>query len=235
MTELPPTVRVDLHEQVRDYWLRRLEQHTGDFYAGVSMSKFPEDLRVYEHLIWTTRPDVVIEIGVAYGGSALWFRDRLRTAASYGRIGAPRVIGVDVDTGPAREALERADAAYPESITLIEGDVRDPDTPGRVRATVPRGARCLVVEDGAHTYETTMAALRGFSGFVPVGGVFVVEDGCVDVEELRLRPDWPRGVLPAVEDWLASEGGGAFERCDDFPLYGLSCHLWGYLRRRRPA
>jgi cephalosporin hydroxylase len=232
---LPPPVRVDLHEPVRAYWRRRIEQHTDDSYAGVPTSKFPEDLRVYEHLIWSTRADVVIEIGVQFGGSALWFRDRLQAAARYGRIAAPLVIGVDVDTAPARKALEKADPAYADSITLVEGDVGDPDTPRRVGAILPPGARCLVVEDSAHTYEATISALRGFSDFVAVGGMFVVEDGCVDVEELRLRPDWPRGVLPAIDDWLASEQGRAFERCRDLELYGVSCHPGGYLRRRTPA
>ena len=57
---------------------------------------------------------------------------------------------------------------------------------------------CFVVEDSAHTYETTLAALGSFARFVPQGGFFVVEDGCVDIEEMRLAPDWPRGVLPAM-------------------------------------
>ena len=46
------------------------------------MLKFPEDLRVYEHLLWQTAPSTVIEVGVKDGGSALWFRDRLRTLAA---------------------------------------------------------------------------------------------------------------------------------------------------------
>jgi cephalosporin hydroxylase len=53
---LPPRVQVGLDESVRDYWLRRVRQHTNDSYVGVPMSKFPEDLRVYEHLLWMMRP-----------------------------------------------------------------------------------------------------------------------------------------------------------------------------------
>ncbi|MCW3064698.1 MAG: Rhamnosyl O-methyltransferase precursor [Solirubrobacterales bacterium] len=196
------------------------------------ISKFPEDLRVYEHLIWTCRPDVVIELGSQFGGSALWFRDRLRTAAAYGRTRGARVIAVDLDMSEARAALAAVDPAHEDTIALVEADVRDPALPRRVEALVPDGARCLVVEDSAHVYETTIAALRGFARFVPAGGVFVVEDGCVDVEAMRLTPDWPRGVLPAVADWLASEEGAAFERRRDLELYGLSCHPDGFLRRR---
>jgi cephalosporin hydroxylase len=174
----------------------------------VPLSKFPEDLRTYEHLLWKDAPDTVIEIGTHAGGSALWFRDRLRTLTHYRRITRePSVITVDVRQGFAREHLGRADPDWPTTITLVEADVRAPDTPERVGALVSADARCFVIEDSAHEYDTTFAALDGFARFVPPGGYFIVEDGCVDVEELRARDDWPRGVLPALHDWLASPDG----------------------------
>jgi cephalosporin hydroxylase len=232
---MPPAVAVELRDTVRDYWLRRAEQHTSDSYAGIRMSKFPEDLRVYEHLLWSARADVVIEIGVHFGGSALWFRDRLRTAAGYGRIAAGRVIAVDINVKVAREALAAADPEFEREITLVEGDIRDPGLPARVAALVPDGARCLVSEDGAHQYDTTIAALNGFERFVPVGGYFVVEDGCVDIEEMRLRDDWPRGVLPAVREWLAGDDGRRFRQRRDLELYGMTCHPYGFLQRVEAA
>jgi cephalosporin hydroxylase len=89
----------------------------------------------------------------------------------------------------------------------------------------------MVIEDSAHVYETTTAALRGFARFVPAGGFFVVEDGCVDVEEMRLTPDWPRGVHPALNDWLETPAGRRFTVRRDLELYGLSCHPGGFLQR----
>ncbi len=157
-----------------------MRQHTRDSYAGVRLSKLPEDLRTYEHLMWSDRPDTVIEIGTQCGGSALWFRDRLRILRWYGLIGEPRVVTIDIDHATARRHLRRADPNYAESIDLVEGDVRDPALAEHVGELV--GKRCLVVEDSAHEYDTTLAALTSFAGFVPTGGYFVVEDGCVDVE-----------------------------------------------------
>lgn len=234
-SQLPPPVSVELDETVQAYWLRRAAQHTQDWYAGLRISKFPEDLRVYEHLIWTTRSEVVIELGCQFGGSTLWFRDRLRTAARYGRIPSGLVIAVDLDTEAARTGLGGADPGFEEDVALVQGDVCDPDLPERVGPLVPEGARCLVIEDSAHTYETTIAALRGFAQFVPEGGFFVVEDGCVDIDEMRVASEWPRGVLPAVTDWLQSEQGRCFEPRRDLELYGLSCHPRGFLQRRGPA
>jgi len=216
---------------VRTYWLARAGQHTKDWYAGVRIAKFPEDLRVYEHLLWQSQPDAVIELGARAGGSALWFRDRLRTLAAYGRIEKPRVVSIDLDVEPARASIGSVDAHFEDTITLIAGDVLDPSLPEVVAAHLPPYARCFVVDDSAHTYETTSAALHGFSRFVPVGGFFVVEDGCVDVEAMRFSPDWPRGVLPALHDWLALEAGSRFAVRRDLELYGLSCHPEGLLQR----
>jgi cephalosporin hydroxylase len=236
VTTLPPAVHIDIERQsLRDYWLARARQHTGDTYAGVGLSKFPEDLRVYEHLLWLQAPDTVIEIGTHRGGSALWFRDRLRALAAYGRIArAPHVISLDLDQGHARSELAGADPDYAREITLIEADVRDPAATDRVVAALRDGARCFVVEDSAHVFETTSAALRGFSRFVPPGGIFVVEDGCVDIQAMRADDSWPRGVLAAVTEWLATPEGGQFRVRRDLELYGISCHPSGFLQRESP-
>lgn len=231
---LPPPVRVDFTERIGKYWLRRVDQTTADWYMGVPIGKLPEDLRVYEHLIWMSRPTVIIEIGASFGGSALWFRDRLRAATSYGRIEGGHVIAIDLDTTASRMCLAAADPDYEQSITLIDGDVLDPRLPDRIAAHVPPGARCMVVEDSGHYYDTTIQALRGFSRFVPVDGFFVVEDGCVDIEEMRLLSTWPRGVIPAITDWLNAEEGADFAQRRDLELYGISCHPYGFLERRGP-
>jgi len=230
---LPATVEIGLDDTVRDYWLLRARQHLQDSYAGVPLLKFPEDLRVYEHLLWQAAPEVVIELGARFGGSALWFRDRLRALRSWGRIETLRVISVDLDIELARAHLTAVDPGL-EDLVLLSGDLLDPELPARVAEHLPPGAPCLVIEDSAHVYETTLAALEGFTDFIPPGGYFVVEDGCVDVEELRL-PEWPRGVLPALADWLASPAGREFEVRRDLELYGISCHPGGFLQRRAQA
>jgi len=228
---LPPPVMADLHAPARDLFMARVRQSMFDTYAGVPLLKFPEDLRAYEHILWSERVEVVLEVGVQQGGSALWFRDRLRTLVAYGLIERPRVIGVDVDVSDARGRLAQVDPSYADEITLIEGDVCDPATAERVRRLIGPDVSCLVIEDSAHTYETTMASLQAFANLVRPGGFFVVEDGCVDIEELRLHPDWPRGVLVALREWLAGPAGSDFRQRRDLELYGISCHPEGFLQR----
>lgn len=141
------------------------------------------------------------------------------------------MIGIDLDIGAARRNLRAADARYQKTITLVEGDVTDSELPDQVEALLPTGARCLVVDHSAHIAETTTAALRGFARFVPPGGFFVVEDGYVDLEELRFRDDLPRGVLPAVREWLQTAEGQQFRVREDLALYGITANPSGMLER----
>ena len=224
---LPPPVSVDLLSGApNDYWRARVEQHFHDTYAGVQMTKFPEDLRTYEHLLWESAANVVIEFGSYGGGSVLWFRDRLEAMVRHGRIRDPLVISVDIDA-----AATRANVRDRGGVVILEADLLDPDLPAQIRGLLPADARPFIVEDSAHEYDTTRAALTGFADLVAVGGFFVVEDGCVDVEQLRLDPSWPRGVLPALRDWLATPQGRRFAVRRDLEIYGLSCHPGGFLQR----
>jgi cephalosporin hydroxylase len=221
-----------LNWSVSDLWQRRAEQHTEDTYAGVPLSKFPEDLRVYEHLLWIAAPTAVIEIGAQFGASALWFRDRLRALSSYGRgTDQPLVISIDVEIGNMRKGLRDMPSGALEGIEMIEGDVCDPALPDLVAGMLREDDRCFVVEDSAHVYDTTYAALGGFARFVPPEGFFIVEDGCVDIDEMRISNSWPTGVLPALHDWLATEEGRRFRQRPDLELYGLTCHPGGFLQR----
>jgi cephalosporin hydroxylase len=157
----------------------------------------------------------------------------LRALETYRRIiGTVNVISVDIDQSKARPAVAAADPHHADSVTLIEADTRDPATAENVASLLEPDARCLVVEDSAHDYESTAASLRSFSRFVPAGGFFVVEDGCVDIDAMRIRADWPRGVLPALHDWLGSADGAEFRVRRDLELYGISCHPEGFLERR---
>jgi cephalosporin hydroxylase len=226
-----PLTRPAWDAPVLAYWRDRLAQHLTDWYCGIRISKFPEDLRILEHLLWAQRPQAVVEIGCQFGASTLWFADRLADLVRYGGAPDPVVVAVDIEIAEARAGLDRVDPAWGERIVLIEGDVTSPDVAAAVRSALGGRTNCLVVEDSAHVYDTTRAALDLYADLVPPGGYFVVEDGIVDVEELRLLDDWPRGVLPAVADFLATPAGAEFRRRPDLELYGITCHPGGYLQR----
>jgi cephalosporin hydroxylase len=216
-----------------ELWRSRIREHSRDAYAGIPISKFPEDLRTYERILWEARPQVVVEIGVDRGGSAIWLRDRLFDFQRYRRGPAPRVLAVDVDLAAARANFESLPPEATAGIDLIEGDIKNEAVVAEIHREVPRGVEVLVIEDAAHDADTTLAALQGLAPLVQPGGFYVVEDTCVDIEPLRVDPRWPRGAGTALEQWLASDTlGRCFRRRCDLQPYGLTCHPGGLLQRK---
>lgn len=234
MDETLHGIENQLDQPLGDHYHRRILAHMDDSYLGARMRKFPEDLRTYEHLLWETRADTVIEIGLGHGGSALWLRDRLRTLATYRRTPRATVISVDRDISTGRANLERVDPDYAETIRLVQADVRDPSVVERVHDHLHGDARVLVIDDSAHRYDTTLATLRGFSPLVPPGGYIVVEDGHRDLPGM-LPPSMPvgeaHGVTTAIDDWLTNEAGGRFEMRRDQERYLVTSNPRGFLQR----
>ena len=212
---------LNLNMSVLDFYrLRILNQlHYYDLYKGVRILKFPEDLRMYERLIDDTKPEVIIELGVEAGGSSLWFADRLETLC-----GGGEVIGVDIDLSRGRDNL-----SSDKRITLIEGDLASEDVIKAVHKAVG-GRRAMVIEDAAHTYDCTLSAMENYWDLVPVGGWFIVEDGIVDIEELRHFGETPRGVIPALDAFMLTETGKKFSRHRLAP-YGITSNPGGWLQR----
>ena len=207
---------INLDQTVREYWKQRLHSHFNDRYRGRSLIKFPEDLRTYQKVIEATRPNVIIELGTCDGGSALWFHDQMVAI-----VGHPAyVITIDVN---------RSNMPEHQGVIELVGDLRDNKIISRVAANIGGNDRVMVVEDSAHTYEITSAALRVYSEFVTPGCYFVVEDGIVDEPELTIWPNGPTGVQPAIVDFLETDKGFTREWLDEF---GLTMHMGGWLRKR---
>lgn len=243
---MPETTRVDhasppgerhietsLSMSLHDYYLDRIRTHMDETYLGLRMRKFPEDLHAYEQILWARSLDVVLELGAGHGGSALWFRDRLATLARYRDCAAPLVVSVDRDVEVARSLLRQRDPGFGDTIMLVESDIRDPALVDVVAAAIPAGARVLVVEDSAHMYDTTMAALTHFAHLVPAEGFFVVEDGHRDYPGMLPIevPSRVNGALVAVDEWLRSEPGRSFSIQRDVEKYLVTTNPRGWLQR----
>lgn len=202
-------VEVNLDMRLSEWWHKRVQAAHLQSYKGWTILKLPDDLMVYEQLLFQTKPDTIIELGSWSGGSALWFHDRLAGGT---------VISVDI-----------LDAPRPAGPTFIKGDLTSSITLKMVRRLIRPGARVMVVDDSEHTYGTTLAALRLYSPLVTPGCYFVVEDGAIDVPELRPWGTQVHGVLRAIDDFLAESD--QFEMVD-WNLYGVTQNVNGYLERR---
>ncbi len=212
-------------------WMREISPHKYAYnfrWMGRPIIQFPQDMMAMQEIVWATRPDLIIETGVAHGGSVLYYASLLEM------MGHGEVIGIDIDIrAHNREAIE----AHPMSkrLRLIQGSSVAPDVVAQVHA-LASGKRALVVLDSNHTHEHVLAELRAYAPLVCQGGYCVVMDTLVeDMPASLSNPDRPWGVgnnpKTAVQAYLRENGD--FEI--DFDLEAkllITVAPSGYLRRR---
>ena len=142
------------------------------------------------------------------------------------------MIGLDQNIENARKNLAEAIKAFEGRVKvhLIECNLLDKQSLENAKNKIIHlidGKPSLIIEDSGHTYETTISSLEAFSGLLQPGEWFIVEDTCVDIEELRETEDWPRGALKASEDFLMSNQN--FSRSELNHAYEITCHPFGFL------
>src|SRR5215475_1141413 len=138
-------------------------------WMGVPIIQLPADVMATQEVIWSTKPDVIIETGVARGGSVLFMASLLEL------IGKGKVIGVDIDIrAHNRESVERHSMA--KRVHLIEGSSTDPAIVAKVRAAIPEGASVMAVLDSDHGRDHVLAELRSYAPMVTKDCYLVVAD-----------------------------------------------------------
>jgi cephalosporin hydroxylase len=142
-------------------------------WLGRPIVQLPEDLVRIQEVVHVVAPDVIVETGVAHGGSLIFYASLCQA------LGKGRVIGVDLAIRPAnREAIE----THPLGgrIALVEGDSTAPEVVGRVRELIGSGMpapRVLVVLDSCHSRAHVRAELEAYAPLVSVGSYVVATDG----------------------------------------------------------
>lgn len=157
----------------------------GFTWMGRPVIQLPEDLLRIQEVIHAVRPDVIVETGVAHGGSLVFYAGLCKL------LGRGRVIGVDVHIRPHnRAAIE----AHPLAgmIRLIEGDSVAPDVVARVGGLVRPGETVLVLLDSCHRRDHVLAELRAYGPLVTRGSFIVAADGIMaDIAGAPgTRDDW---------------------------------------------
>jgi cephalosporin hydroxylase len=152
---------------------------------GRPIIQLPDDLIRIQEIIYRLKPDVIVETGVAHGGSLVFYAT-LMQAMDHGRV-----IGVDVEIRPHNRAAIEAHPLF-HRISLIEGDAISPAIVGRVAAEVGSAKVVLVILDSNHTKEHVLSELRFYSPLVSVGSYIVATDGIMELVAggPRTKPDW---------------------------------------------
>lgn len=194
----------ELLRKGRDFLIHSDRYKYGYYWTwmGLPIIQMPEDIVLTQEIMWETKPDFVIEAGIAWGGS-------LALYAAFQEIqGFGKVIGIDV-TIPAhnREAILGTPVSH--RISLVEGSSSDHEIYDQVVAQIPDGSNILLVLDSNHTHEHVLAELKLWSPLLQKGNYIIVSDTVVEVipeQTHRARP-WGHGNNPmtAVEEFLRTD------------------------------
>jgi cephalosporin hydroxylase len=154
-------------------------------WMGRPMIQLPEDMMRIQEVIWEHQPDVVIETGVAHGGSLIFYSTLFKA------MGKGRIIGVEVELRPHnRKAIN--DHILKPFITIVDGSSTDPDTVAQVQSLIKPGEKVMVMLDSNHTKEHVLDELRAYGPMVTPGCYIVAADGIMEqvAGGPRTKPEW---------------------------------------------
>lgn len=180
-------------------------------WMGVPIIQMPGDLVMFQEIVWKTRPDLIIETGVARGGSLIFWASMQKLCGIDGKV-----LGVDIDI---REHAKKAisGSQFNQQIELLQGSSTDLDIFGEVKKFASPFKRIMVALDSNHTHEHVLDELRLYADLVSPGCMLLVLDTVID--ELDVDPDrpWGPGASPktAVIEYMKSQPG-IFENLNVF-------------------
>ena len=171
-------------------------------WAGLPVIQLPQDIIALQEIIWETKPDLIIETGVARGGSIIFYASMLQLLGGDGRV-----LGIDIDIRPhSRHAIESH--AFHPRVDLIEASSTAQETLDKVQSHCERASRVMVVLDSNHTHDHVLRELQSYARFVTVGCYLAVLDTVIDDMPADAFPDrpWGPGDNPktAVRGFLAT-------------------------------
>lgn len=209
-------------------------------WLGLPIIQYPQDMVALQEIVYKVKPDLIVETGVARGGSLIFSASLLALLDIFDRtVGDEKpnrqVIGIDIDIRPHnRQNIE----GHPLSsyITLIQGSSIDPETIAKVKVAAKGFNNVIVLLDSNHTHDHVLAELRAYSHLVAKGSYLIVYDTVVEHSPpgyYEGKP-WDRGNSPltAVRKFLSESSD--FEIDETVPNKLLiTVSPDGFLRRIR--
>lgn len=205
-----PLASAEAFAAVSDAWLRcgwDTKYVYGFTWLGRPMIQLPDDMMRIQEVVYGIKPDLVIETGIAHGGSLVFYAGLMR-AMDRGRI-----VGVDIEIRPHNRAALEAHELFPY-ITLVEGSSIDPEIIAKVKAQVKPGETVLVVLDANHDKDHVLAELEAYAPLVSVGSYIVSCDGIMGKLNgaPRSNPDWTwNNPTAAAEEFVAKHADFVIE------------------------
>jgi cephalosporin hydroxylase len=162
-------------KKITNSWIVESVKHEYSYHFrwfGIPIIQYPQDMIAYQEIIWQTKPDLIIETGIARGGSLIFSASLLEI------IGRGQVLGIDIDIHKEnRIAVEKHPLS--KRIHMLEGSSISNEIVNSVRRIASKKKRILVVLDSNHTHEHVLNELRLYSPLVSRGSYIVVFDSII--------------------------------------------------------
>jgi cephalosporin hydroxylase len=197
-------------------------------WMGRPIIQYPQDMIAMQEIIWEVKPDLIIETGIAHGGSLIYYASLLEL------IGNGEVLGIDIDIRKHNKAEIEKHAMF-KRIKMIQGSSVDETTVEKVKKVAESKKKIVVCLDSNHTHEHVLNELKFYSPLVSINSYIVVFDTIVeDLPEgyfSQKRP-WGIGNNPrtAVDEFLENNDNFVIDKSIDNKLL-ISVTPRGYLKR----
>jgi cephalosporin hydroxylase len=173
-----------------DQWIKEsmMKNYVYNFsWLGRPIIQSPQDIIALQEIIWDVKPDMIIETGIAHGGSLIFSASMLTLLEICGEINNGQVLGIDIDI---REHNKKAINQHPmcKKITMFQGSSLDKKIIDKVHDFARKGKKILVCLDSNHTHEHVLNELKFYAPLVSIGSYCIVFDTIVE--------DMPQGSFP---------------------------------------
>lgn len=215
-------------------WLREITRHKYAYnfsWMGRPIIQFPQDMLAMQEIIWSSKPDLIIETGIAHGGSLIYYASLLEMMG-----GDSYVLGIDVDIREHNRAEIEKHPMY-KRIKMMQGSSVDPAIADAVRLHAKGKRSVLVVLDSNHTHEHVLKEMRLYAPLVSKDNYLVVYDTLIeDMPEDLMNPDrsWGKGNNPktAVQEFMRTTDNFEIDKSIEAKIL-ITVAPDGYLKRVR--
>ena len=200
-------------------WLQKSVDHKYSYqfnWLGVPIIQMPSDIVVFQEIVYKTRPDLIIETGVARGGSLIFWASIQKLCGIEGRV-----LGIDIDIRP--HAISAINGSiFRDQIKMIQGGSTDQVVAKKVLEFSKKFTKVMVVLDSNHTHEHVLEELNFYANLVSKDSILLVLDTVIDDLEVDPSRSWGPGASPktAVLQFM-EDNPGKFVNASEFESKSL--------------
>ena len=211
-----------------------IEKYSYNFrWMGIPIIQYPQDIVAMQEIIYELKPDLIIETGVAHGGSIVFYASLLELNALDGGPNNAKIIGIDIDIRAHNLSKLEKHSMF-SRMELIEGSSVSEDVVNKVYEIAKGFNKILLILDSNHTEEHVLSELWAYSDLVSIGSYCVVFDTAIEdlPDELHSDRPWGKGNNPksAVFKFLAKNSNFVIDAGIDEKIQ-ISVAPSGYLKR----